>query len=241
MTRAPLRTCALFQRVPAPALRELARTASEVRVPRGAAFYEQGARSTMVHVLLCGLVKLVWSGAATDQVILGFVEPGDPFDLAAIVSNTPYRCSARAVDDSLALAWLRAELLPVMARYPQIGANALRLLAQRLFAVWDAYGGLATVRVEPRLAAVLARLVRAPNAAAAPAAAPSLRLGHRDLAACIGTTPYTVSRILSQWRREGLVDVYRERVVIRRPRRLEDIAGAATRMVSAGRHADGPA
>lgn len=241
MTLVSLRTCALFQRVPAPALRALAQAATEVRLPRGGAFYEQGSRSRVVHALLRGLVKLVWSGSATDRIIVGFVEPGDSFDLVAAVSNAAHQCSAHAVHDSLALAWSRPVLLHAMERHPQIAVNALRLLAGRLSEAWDAYGGLATVPVGPRLARVLARLAHARDAVDAPDTAPFLRLGQRDLAACIGTTPYTVSRILSQWRRDGLVDVRRERVVIQHPRRLEHIAAAGGGAVSGTGQPGGPA
>jgi CRP/FNR family transcriptional regulator, nitrogen oxide reductase regulator len=226
-----LRTCALFQHVPAPALHELGRAAREVRVPRGGAFYEQGERASTIHALLRGLVKLVWLGTATQRVIVGFVEPGESFDLVAMVSNAAHRCSAHAAEDSLALAWSRPVMVRAIERYPHIGANALRLLAGRLSEARDAYGGLATAPVEPRLARMLARLTQARDTADA-SAAPSLRLGQRDLAACIGTTPFTVSRILSQWRRDGLVDVRRERVVIQHRNRLEQIAEGGAGEVS---------
>lgn len=193
----------------------------------------------MVLTLLRGLVKLVWSGSATQRVIVGFVEPGDTVDLAALVSNVAHPCSALAVDESMALTWPRSVLLQAMEQYPQIAANALRLLAGRLSEAWDAYGGLATAPVEPRLARVLVRLTHARGAADGPDTALSLRLGQRDLAACIGTTPYTVSRILSQWRREGLVDVRRERVVVQHPRRLQDIATAGAESAAGPRRSSG--
>ena len=45
-----------------------------------------------------------------------------------------------------------------------------------------------------------------------------------------GTTLFTVSRLLAEWERAGLVEVGRERVVIRVPHGLaaiaEDLAGA---------------
>jgi|SRR5579864_1162555 len=241
MRRSAFRGWPLFQRVHASVLRELARTARDVRVPRGGVFYEQGASPGVVHLLLRGRVKLIWAGSADHRVILGFAEPGDPFDLVAMVLNTPHRCSARAVEDCQALTWSRSAVLQSMERCPQIAANALRLFASRLAEAWDAFADLVTSPVEPRLARALTRLTHVRGAADGSDTAPPLRLGQRDLAACIGTTSFTVSRILSQWERDGLVDVHRERVVIRRLGQLQHIAEAITPVLAVPRRPGGSA
>jgi len=51
-----------------------------------------------------------------------------------------------------------------------------------------------------------------------------LPLSREDLAAMTGTTLFTVSRLLAEWERAGLVEVGRERVVIRVPHGLVAIA-----------------
>src|SRR5579864_94048 len=181
MRRSAFRGWPLFQRVHASVLRELARTARDVRVPRGGVFYEQGASPGVVHLLLRGRVKLIWAGSADHRVILGLAE------------------------------------------------------------AWDAFADLVTSPVEPRLARALTRLTHVRGAADGSDTAPPLRLGQRDLAACIGTTSFTVSRILSQWERDGLVDVHRERVVIRRLGQLQHIAEAITPVLAVPRRPGGSA
>jgi CRP-like cAMP-binding protein len=49
-------------------------------------------------------------------------------------------------------------------------------------------------------------------------------LSRQDLAEMTGTTLYTVSRILSRWEDEGLIETGRERVCIRDPHRLTMVA-----------------
>ena len=51
-----------------------------------------------------------------------------------------------------------------------------------------------------------------------------LSLTRQDLAEMTGTTLYTVSRILSQWEKDGLVHSQREQVTILSPHRLVMIA-----------------
>jgi CRP-like cAMP-binding protein len=51
-----------------------------------------------------------------------------------------------------------------------------------------------------------------------------LPLSRQNLAELTGTTLYTVSRILSQWEAQGLVETGRERVLIRNPHGLVVVA-----------------
>jgi CRP-like cAMP-binding protein len=51
-----------------------------------------------------------------------------------------------------------------------------------------------------------------------------LPLTRQDIAQMTGTTLFTVSRTLSEWERQGLLSVGRERVVIRAPHGLVKIA-----------------
>ena len=51
-----------------------------------------------------------------------------------------------------------------------------------------------------------------------------LPLSRQDLGEMTGTTLYTISRILSQWEQNGLIQTGRERVVICNPHGLVTIA-----------------
>jgi CRP-like cAMP-binding protein len=63
-----------------------------------------------------------------------------------------------------------------------------------------------------------------------------LRLSHQDIAELVGTTPFTVSRIIAQWKHAGLVKVGRGRVTVLDPAALARIA---RRIVPPGAGPDG--
>jgi CRP-like cAMP-binding protein len=54
----------------------------------------------------------------------------------------------------------------------------------------------------------------------------AIPLSRQDLAEMSGTTLHTVSRILSSWEADGLVDTGRRRVVVRKTQALEAVAAA---------------
>jgi len=88
----------------------------------------------------------------------------------------------------------------------------------------DRYQELMTERVEQRVARALLRLARQVGQKADKGVLIGLPLSREDLAEMTGTTLYTVSRILSRWEDQDLVETGRERVLIRQPHGLVAIA-----------------
>jgi CRP-like cAMP-binding protein len=98
------------------------------------------------------------------------------------------------------------------------------LLAGRLQELQDRYRELATERVERRVARALLRLARQTGRKVENGVLIDFPLTREDLAEMTGTTLYTVSRILSGWEKEGLIETGRQRVLIRSPHGLVAIA-----------------
>ncbi len=111
-----------------------------------------------------------------------------------------------------------------MERYPRLALNALHLLAGQIRDLQERYRALSTERVERRVARALARLTQHAGQKVAGGVLINLPLSREDLAEMTGTTLYTVSRILSRWERDGLVELGRERILIRHPNGLVAIA-----------------
>ncbi len=83
---------------------------------------------------------------------------------------------------------------------------------------------LATERVERRVARALLRLASQAGRRLADGVLIDLPLSRQEIAEMTGTTLFTVSRLLSEWERRGMIDAGRERVVIRNPHELVLIA-----------------
>ncbi|GEM_PF-4195621 len=75
-----------------------------------------------------------------------------------------------------------------------------------------------------RIAGALLQLTQRPGSTAWPARTTEVPLPHRDLAEFVGTNVYTVSRILSRWKRAGIVESRRGCILIRSGAELTRIA-----------------
>ncbi len=189
-------------------------------------FYHQGDPATAFYVLLEGRAKLTKVTLDGHQVLARFLEPGDCFGVVAVQPGAEYPLSVQAVDDCTAVAWDSETLQDLLQRYPRIAMNALQVMTEQCQGWQRRYEAMVTQCVEQRVAGALVRLARQTGVRVRSGILIDIQLSRQDLAEMTGTTLFTVSRILSRWEKQGLVEVGRERVVIRDGHGLVEIAEA---------------
>jgi CRP-like cAMP-binding protein len=214
----------LFQGLDADALAAVVQAARMQDVPSGSCFFYQGDPATRFYVLLDGRVRLTQITPDGQQVLLRFITPGEGMGIVAALGSMIYPASAEALDACRALVWEGAAVAGLMERHPRLALNGMQLLAQRVREFQDRLRELATERVERRVARMLIRLARQSGHKVAGGVLIDLPLSRQNLAEMTGTTLYTVSRILSQWEAQGLIEAGRERVLVRNPHGLVVVA-----------------
>lgn len=198
--------------------------ARQRRVERGEYFFHQGDAAEAFYVIIEGRVRLSQLTPEGHQVIIGFMGPGDGMGIIVALSNASYPLSAEAVADCRSLRWDYEATIRLMEQYPHLALNGLRLVSGRFFELQERYRELATARVERRVASTLIRLTRQTGKRTERGVLLDLPLSRQDLAEMTGTTLYSVSRIMSGWEQQGLIESGRERIVILSPHGLVTIA-----------------
>ncbi len=198
--------------------------ARRTELARGAFFFYQDEPATAFYVIVEGRVRLSQLTPEGHQVIIHFMGPGDGMGIIVALSNTTYPLSAEAVSDCVALKWDYDSTIQLMEQYPRLALNGLRLVSSRFQELQNRYRELATERVERRVARALLRLTRQAGKRIEQGVLLDLPLTRQDLGEMTGTTLYTVSRILSSWEQQGLLETGRERIIVRDPHGLVTIA-----------------
>lgn len=186
--------------------------------------FHQGDPAERLHVLLKGSLKLTQVTPDGQQVLLHYVHAGQAFAILAVLGGIDYPVSAQAVEDSLVLTWDRESINDLMMRFPQIALRALEIMARQAREFQDRIRELSTERVERRLARALLRLAQQVGSRVQDGVRINLSISRQDLAEMTGTTLFTVSRTLSQWESQGLIETRRGKVLIRSPHELVTIA-----------------
>jgi CRP/FNR family transcriptional regulator, nitrogen oxide reductase regulator len=206
--------CALLQEI-SPTDREIIlATGHERRVLAGEYFFHQGEDSAWLYILLSGQVKLVQVTEAGNQVVIGYLGPGGGLGVVVAVSNMPYPLSAEAMEPCLGVGWERAEMQALMHHYPQLALNSLGMVGARYAELQERFRDLATRRVEQRVARALLRLVRQFGKRVPEGVLIDIPLSRQSLAEMTGTNIYQVSRMVSRWEKEGVVQSDQQKITI---------------------------
>lgn len=226
--RAFAKPVALFASLDPKALAEVTAAARVSTVPAGSTFFREGDPASAFFVLETGSVKLTQVTPEGHQVVLRLAGPGDAFGGIAAFGGITYPVTAEAVTAAAALEWRGPVMAGLMERHPRLALNALQFVAGRLHELQVQYRQLATEKVERRVARALLRLVQQAGRRVDSGVLIDLPLSRDDIAQMTGTTLYTVSRIISHFEASGIVEAGRQRMVIRNPHRLVEIADDLT-------------
>lgn len=191
---------------------------------RSAVLFSAGEDATHLYLVVSGRIKLLRGNAEGQEVIVRFVAPGESVGGIAAVPRARYPVTAEVVEEADLVAWPREVLFHILARHPQLSMALLGVVTQRMAEVQGQLQELATERVARRVARALLRLAAQLGRKTERGILIDLALSRQNLAELTGTTLYTVSRLLTGWEAEGVLEVGRERVVIRSPHGLARIA-----------------
>lgn len=214
----------LFEGLSPSELDPLLDSASLVRLDEGTVAFHQGDEARSFDILVAGRLKLSQVTADGNQVILRYISPGEMFGGIASLNMNPYPATAESIAPSVALHWDRDLFQRHMQTLARLSFNVLKEVSRRFGEVQSRFRELATERVERRIARTLLRLARQAGKRTEKGIQIDLPLSRQDLAEMTGTTQFTVSRVLSDWERRGLVEAGRARVLLRNHHALVMIA-----------------
>jgi CRP-like cAMP-binding protein len=188
-------------------------------------FFFQGDSAQYFYILANGQVKLMQSNPNGQQVNLRTIYPWQMFGaLGAVRKDATYPATAQALENSSALAIKNEFLHEMVKTRPQMAFDLMTLMTTYIQEMQARYRELATERVEQRVANALLRLATQVGIRYEKESIIELSFSRQDVAEMTGTTLYTVSRLLSDWERKGIIETGRERIRIIKPHDLVIIA-----------------
>jgi CRP/FNR family transcriptional regulator, nitrogen oxide reductase regulator len=188
-------------------------------------FFMQEDPASHAYVLVKGRVKMIQITPNGQQITLRIMTPGQTYGGIALLNpRAGYPATAQAVENSTALAWDTAHLRELVEKEPSISLNVMGLMHGYISELQERQKALVAERVEQRIARILLKLATQSGKKVEEGVLIDLPITRQDIAEMSGTTLYTVSRTLNEWERDGLLEIGRERVVIREPHGLVSIA-----------------
>jgi len=181
----------------------------------GATIYFADDPATHLYVVAIGQVRLMQHSPAGKDVLLDVLQPGEFFGSLMPGDDGRYAETAQAHTDTCILGINAEAFRRLMTSDPRIALAVLDLTTERLHAAQETVRRLSAYPMEQRLAAVLVRLAGKLGEQRADDLLIQTRLSREDLAQMTAATPETISRIMTQLQKDGLVSSGRQWVAVK--------------------------
>jgi len=214
-----------FAGLPTAALEAVNRLFRDVGYTPGETIYTEGQPSERLCVVATGKVKLVRHGLDGQEVLLGLLGQGELFGSLALLGAQTHLESALAHTTACVLVITPEDFQAILLQHPPVALNVLEVVSRRLDESQERVKQLSADPAERRVAHALLKLGVTLGEEHQGECLIQVPVSRQDLAAMTGTTPETVSRILSQFRRQGMVRSGRQWIAITDLRRLSQAAG----------------
>lgn len=179
----------------------------------------QGDPADRLFLLIKGSARYFFITPEGQKINLFWLVPGDIFGGACLLSElTPFVVSTEVTSESLVLIWQRHAIRTLATQYPMLLENGLSIACDYLVWYLATHLSLTCHSARERLAHVLASLSRGIGQKSAVGV--KLEITNEQLANTANITPFTVSRLLNEWQRNGSILKSRGQVVLLHPERL---------------------
>ncbi len=201
----------LFFNIPFEECREIVAAAHQEDFARRQTIYLEGDPVRHIVLLISGCAKVSQIGQNGTEVILRLNSPGEMVGKVGC-AQARHGSMAQALAPSSALVWDATVFENLSQRFPALRCNMLRTINERLERLEERFREISTERVAARLSREIVRLLA--QVGHKVNGNIEINLSREELAQLIGTTLFTVSRLLSDWDSRGIVSTRREAVSV---------------------------
>jgi CRP/FNR family transcriptional regulator, cyclic AMP receptor protein len=212
--REVLRTVPIFSELSDEDITSLAHLAIRKRYPKDTVVFFENEEGDFFFTILEGRIKVTILGDDGREVILSMLGPGDFFGEMALLDNEPRSATAIAVEESELLSLHRSDFQSVLNDNRSITTALIRVLSARLRRANHQISTLALLDVYGRVARVIVDMAREEGKRLRDGRIAFRRATHQEIANRIGTTRETVTRMLKDLERQGLIHVEGKEIIV---------------------------
>ena len=209
-----LRTVPIFSELTDADIASLARLSARRRFPKDTVVFFENEEGDSFFMILEGRIKVTILGDDGREVILTMLGPGDFFGEMALLDNEPRSATAIAVEETELLSLNRADFQSVLTDNRSISTALIKVLSARLRRANHQISTLALLDVYGRVARVIVDLAREEGRRLRDGRIAFRRATHQEIANRIGTTRETVTRMLKDLERQGMIHIEGREIIV---------------------------
>lgn len=220
-----LKNISLFRYLADEQLAEVAKAVLERNYQRGRFIFMEGEPGEAIFFVKTGRVKISKQTSDGREHILHFVHPGEIFAEVVLFGDehhpTTYPATAEVVEDCCVGMIRNHDMERIIKASPDLAMGMLKILAARLRLAQRQINDLALMDVPRRMASMLLYLIAEQGIITPEGFRIEMSLTNQDLANMIGTSRETANRVLNDFRRQGIILVDKQQIVVLNVKKLK--------------------
>jgi len=209
-----LRSVPIFSELTEADFSSLAKVANRRRYPKDSVVFFENEQGDFFFMILEGRIKVTILGDDGREVILTLLGSGDFFGEMALLDNEPRSATAIAVEDTELLSLHRNDFQAVLSDNRSITVGLIKVLTGRLRRANHQISTLALLDVYGRVARVIVDMAREEGRRLKDGRIAFRRATHQEIANRIGTTRETVTRMLKDLERQGMIHIEGREIIV---------------------------
>lgn len=170
---------------------------------RGMVVYNWGERSNAIYLILKGVVKTHTMDVNGKELITGLYKPDDFLGFTSFDENIPYNETATAVEDTELVGISKKQVSEILKKSQEVSMELMNLLTDNLSTVKNQLIQMAYSSVRKKTASTILQFVNVIN----PKPGNPIRILRSDLAATAGIATESLIRTLSDFKKDGLIEI----------------------------------
>jgi len=220
-SRAILAANRVFSVLSGETLDRVAMLANRRDAPRGTVLFTQDDPGDALYGIISGRVRISSLSPEGRQLHLLDLGSGEMFGEIALLDGGPRTASATVTERAALFRIDRRSFGNLLEQEPHLAVRLLEALCERLRWTSELAEDLSLLSVEGKIAKRLHLLLG--QFGTESERGRELAIAQADLAAFLGLSRQAVNMQLQEWRKEGWLELSRNRIIIRAVDRLEDI------------------
>jgi CRP/FNR family cyclic AMP-dependent transcriptional regulator len=220
-----LKNIPLFSELSPGELGDLLELSEKRRYPKGSIVLYKGDEGQVIYLILKGKVNVDLIDENGKEIILSTLKSGNYFGEMSAFDQMPRSATIITVEDSEFLVISQKIITDQIKKSPKIALKLLSEMSRRLREADEQISNLALLDVRGRVAQILLKLYRGTNVRKSEDYRIVPRPPLKDIAAMSGTSRETVSRILSEFSKRGLISLTKENIIIYGELEVNDTIG----------------
>ncbi len=201
---------------------KLAECKSSYTIKKGDFIFEEGESVNGVYCVTVGVCKLSKLSPNGKDQIVKLVKPGELLGQRSMISDEPANLSAVALEDMEVCFIPRIEVLNMFDKNNQFSMNMMKTICGDLKETSDHMISISQKTVKERLAETLIYLEE--SFGKNEDGSLRIQLSREELAGMVGTATESCIRLLSDFNKIGLIELFGKKITIKNINKLRRIA-----------------